>query len=334
MTTLPYTNELKGVFSHTKAEEIIAQVVGTVQRHELLIESWNNDKQLKEKERIDSQLHLKNIEQRLEDISKKQKEFEETAVLNRKMHAKILNSLTHVVSIQDTRDLIAIESKSMDEKINVLKQELSVKNDEMNLLREDMKKEVEEGLFKSLSVEASSMEKYAEILKTISTLETVLRKEVDKVSNNLKEEITKCSKCTDMDKLILKVDELRSSSLSEEAVKDIVQLEALLHRIGTCEENTNTLFAAHETLAKHITRRLDKIQGLNDSTKNNLDTCTTSLRKELSYKATKTDLKTLQMNVDQLQKDLAVASKKVDIAAQFIALYDEEESDNENNNPN
>lgn len=331
MNTLPFTNELKGVFSHTKAEEIIAQVVGTVQRHELLIESWNNDKQIKEKERIDSQLHLKHIEQRLEDLLRKQKEFEETAALNRKMHAKILNSLSHVVSIQDTRDLIATESKSINETLVELKQDLSTQKEEMNVLRADMKKEVEEGLFKSLSVEASSMEKYAEILKTISTLETLLRKEVDKASSSLKEEISKCSKHSDMDQLILKVDDLRSSSLSEEAVKDIVQLEALLQRIGNCEENSNTLFAAHETLAKHITRRLDKIQGLNDSTTKNLETCTTSLRKELSNKITKADLKALQTQVDQLQKDLTLASKKVDIAAQFIALYGEEEIDNENN---
>jgi len=331
MTTLPYTNELKGVFSHTKAEEIIAQVVGTVQRHELLIESLNNDKQIKEKERIDSQLQVKCIEQRLDDLLKKQKEFEETAVLNRKMHAKILNSLTNVVSIQDTRDLIATESKSLEEKLDGLKQELSVKNDEMNLLRADMKKEVEEGLFKSLSVEASSMEKYAEILKTISTLETLLRKELDNGTNALKEDISKCVKRADMDQLSLKVEELSSSSLSEDAIKEIVQLETILHRIGNCEEHSNTLFAAHETLAKHITRRLDKMQGLNDSTRNNLDTCTTSLRKELSCKATKADLKAIQIHVNQLQKDLAIASKKVDIAAQFIALYGEEESENESN---
>jgi hypothetical protein len=331
MNTLPYTNDLKGVFSHTKAEEIIAQVVGTVQRHELMIESWNNDKQIKEKERIDSQLYLKHMEQRLEDLSKKQKEFEETAALNRKMHSKILNSLSHVVSIQDTRDLIATESKSINERLVELKQVLSTQKEEMNLLRADMKKEVEEGLFKSLSVEASSMEKYAEILKTISTLETLLRKELDKVSSSLKEEISKCTKHSDMDQLILKVDDLRSSSLSAEAVKDIVQLDALLHRISNCEENSNTLFAAHETLAKHITRRLDKIQGLNDSTTKNLETCTTSLRKDLSNKTTKADLKALQTQVDQLQKDLTLASKKVDIAAQFIALYGEEEIDNENN---
>lgn len=325
--TTAFSNELQGVFSHTKAEELLTQVVATLQRHEIVIESLESERAVHEKNRIDTKLQVSAVDQRLDSFLKQQEEIENGNTSIRKTMIKILNMLTNAVTIHDTRDMIATASKSLEEKINNLNQDLTKYDERIQILRSDMKKELEDGLFKSLSVEASSMQKYAEIIRAVSTLETSVRNDMEKESLRLDQEISSLATQSETEKLMKTIEGIRSSILSYNDVKEIVEVDELSKRVKNCEESSNTLFAAHETLAKHMTKRLDKLNEAICSNQNDSDTAVSLLSDEVALKAAKSDVEMMRGLIDTLSNDLKIISKKVDLAAQFIALYGEEDGE-------
>jgi hypothetical protein len=100
-----------------------------------------------------------------------------------------------------------------------------------------------------------------------------------------------------------KVDAEVLQSISQDAA-------SIKDRMKSITDDTSTLFASHETLAKHFTKRLD-----NTYTKAAID-------KSLELHVEKDEFNDV---LGKMQQDIKRTQQKSDLAAQFIALYDEQE---------
>ena len=97
------------------------------------------------------------------------------------------------------------------------------------------------------------------------------------------------------------------------------QWNAIEQRLCSCESDTKTLFAAHETLAKHLTKRLDSA-----CSKVDMQQKTLQLEHSISECNKKTKrMEGLHKRVDEMVKDLTVTKKRAELAAQFIHWFEE-----------
>ena len=103
------------------------------------------------------------------------------------------------------------------------------------------------------------------------------------------------------------------------------------------EDDVKTLFAAHEMLAKHLTKRLDDTYDKTTtdhvlSTYVKSDQHVTTLQKltmMIEARACKQALSTLHESMQHLESELCITKRKADLAAQFVGWYGKEGRHNE-----
>ena len=98
-------------------------------------------------------------------------------------------------------------------------------------------------------------------------------------------------------------------------------------QIGVCQEDTKTLFASHETLAKYLTKRIDGIytkKQVDKLVKKYVETDELETEKQGIEGKINQETNELRQALESFQLEMKVTKKKADLAAQFIALYNKD----------
>jgi hypothetical protein len=124
------------------------------------------------------------------------------------------------------------------------------------------------------------------------------------------------------------------SKVDKEELSDLhhKQNASIEDRIQSCQDDTKTLFASHETLAKYLTKRISGTYTKSEVDQHivqclDKETFVDEVQKineNVESKATFHALHQLHQALEAFQRDMNLTKKKADLAAQFIALYNKD----------
>lgn len=291
----------------------------------------------------------------------------ESVLSNRKTLVRTLNLLSNKADSEELKELVQDQEQKLDARVEELKMDLASnaviqKMNEANsalvaridVLSDDLRNKVDKSFFKVLSSEAASLHNYAEFVKKTESILKVLEDTLEKVNHTMEEQdertkslsdqtnqtIRDVRNCPSFSDLKQVANNLETVSQSIESKVDKEELSDLHHkqnasiedRIQSCQDDTKTLFASHETLAKYLTKRISGTYTKSEVDQHivqclDKETFVDEVQKineNVESKATFHALHQLHQALEAFQRDMNLTKKKADLAAQFIALYNKD----------
>ena len=280
----------------------------------------------------------------------------ESVLANRKTLVRTLNLVSKKADSEDLNDVALKQEKKLNSQIEDLKNELASNVDiqklnqanhaiidRIDVLADDLRNKVDKSFLKVLSSESASLRNFADFERKTNTKLKTLEDSIGKTSQSLGDQDSRTKSISDqMSKVSIDIDQimqdLEALSLSicdqvkKEELSDLHrQNTAFDDRIRSCQNDTKTLFASHETLAKHLTKRISDIYTKHEVEKRiseflDKDTFFDEVQKiyeKVGDSKSMQALQQLQQSFEKFKGDMSVTVKKADLSAQFIALYEE-----------
>jgi chromosome segregation ATPase len=280
----------------------------------------------------------------------------ESVLANRKTLVRTLNLVSKKADSEELNDVALKQEKKLNSQIEDLKielasnvdiQKLNQANhaiiDRIDVLADDLRNKVDKSFLKVLSSESASLRNFADFERKTNTMLKTLEESIGKTSQSLRDQDSRTKSISDqMSKVSLDVDQimqdLEALSLStcdqvkKEELSDLHrQNTAFDDRIRSCQNDTETLFASHETLAKHLTKRISDIYTKHEVEKrisNYLDKDTffdevQKIHEKVGDSKSMQALQQLQQSFEKFKGEMNATVKKADLSAQFIALYEQ-----------
>ena len=361
-----------GLFSHSRAEALLQRIVNVVDTHQSKLQTMerSNDQMAEAMEQLNHkiahlQVHMNSTIQRLDTIEKaihvKDNDLTvgECVAANRRTLVRTLSLVSAKVDAEELQEGLKEQRESLDSTLDTFRRDLA-SNDALHKTNEaissvveridgmsdEVRNKVDKTLFKALSSENAALQNYAQFVKkTESTLATMeqtieqfnnvhktLSKRSDDILNELKE-FPSMSIIKGVENAMEELSQGMNDKVDAEVLKKLREdNESIENGIKSIANDTNTLFASHETLAKHFTKRFDNMY-----TKAAIDNSMAGyLEKDIFHDAiekiscemeTKVEGSRVKFHqvLSKLQNEITLTQKKVDLAVQFIALYDEAE---------
>jgi len=278
---------------------------------------------------------------------------------NRRALAKTLNLVANKAESDDLSKLKAQLQSDVDQKfekvhasttlIEKLNQSIQALGSRTDVISLDVQNKVDKSLFSSLSSEAEIVRNHSLFVKETEKSIQEIHATMDKLTLDISEEkdlVKKVMNCTmeletstnklptKEDLRLLKEDLSLSinqiESITSEGVLKLEQRQSLTEKqLTTLVKENQTLFAAHETLAKHISKRLDDTYK-----KKNIDLllekylqvnsfldAIQQIAHDVDSKATEQSLHELDLMVKKIAEDHELTRKKADLSARFIEWY-------------
>ena len=288
----------------------------------------------------------------------------QSVLANRKTLVRTLNLLSQKADTEEIKEMTKAQDHKLQTTISQLHHQfisndvfakvneaINALNSRVEVLGDDVRNKIDKSLYKAFTSEAASLHNYAEFVKT--TAATL--KGVEGTFRGVNRDLEKCNGRMDSlsdqtENLVLEVTNNRPSkydleqvmkgvqSCSQSIQKKIETDEGLMHdlcrenkmvedQIGVCQEDTKTLFASHETLAKYLTKRIDGIytkKQVDKLVKKYVETDELETEKQGIEGKINQETNELRQALESFQLEMKVTKKKADLAAQFIALYNKD----------
>ena len=288
----------------------------------------------------------------------------QSVLANRKTLVRTLNLLSQKADTEEIKEMTKAQDHKLQTTISQLHHQfisndvfakvneaINALNSRVEVLGDDVRNKIDKSLYKAFTSEAASLHNYAEFVKT--TAATL--KGVEEAFGGVNRDLEKCNGRMDSlsdqtENLVLEVTNNRPSkydleqvmkgvqSCSQSIQKKIETDEGLMHdlcrenkmvgeQIGVCQEDTKTLFASHETLAKYLTKRIDGIytkKQVDKLVKKYVETDELETEKQGIEGKINQETNELRQALESFQLQMKVTKKKADLAAQFIALYNKD----------
>eukprot|EP00979_Chaetoceros_neogracilis_P004601 scaffold797_cov408-Chaetoceros_neogracile.AAC.66 len=343
-------NTTSGLFSHLQAEALLQRIINAVEKHEVECKSFErNNVQVNEtlQQLTRKMMHLQELmnstNQRLDAVENaihvKDNDLTvgECVAANRRTLVRTLNLVSAKVDAAELMEAAEAQNEHLESTLQDFRRDVA-SNDAMHktndaitslvnrieVMSDDVRNKVDKTLFKALSSEAAALQNYALFVKktesTLKLLEETLEshdnvhKVLSKRSDGISEEIEGCPtliRLQQVEGALEGLSQHMNNKVDAEVLQSLSQDAASIKdRMKSITDDTSTLFASHETLAKHFTKRLD-----NTYTKAAID-------KSLELHVEKDEFNDV---LGKMQQDIKRTQQKSDLAAQFIALYDEQE---------
>jgi hypothetical protein len=343
-------NATSGLFSHLQAEALLQRIINAVEKHEVECKSFErNNVQVNEtlQQLTRKMTHLQELmnstNQRLDAVENaihvKDNDLTvgECVAANRRTLVRTLNLVSAKVDAAELKEAAEAQNEHLESTLQDFRRDVA-SNDAMHktndaitslvnrieVMSDDVRNKVDKTLFKALSSEAAALQNYALFVKktesTLKLLEETLEshdnvhKVLSKRSDGISKEIEgypTLIRLQQVEGALEGLSQHMNDKVDAEVLQSISQDAASIKdRMKSITDDTSTLFASHETLAKHFTKRLD-----NTYTKAAID-------KSLELHVEKDEFNDV---LGKMQQDIKRTQQKSDLAAQFIALYDEQE---------
>lgn len=307
--------------------------------------------------------------------SSKMSSVGETVVANRRTLARTLNLVSQKADEDQVKESFESHSKQIQEVIEQCKSDL-VSNDAMeksneaisalvsrvDVIANDVCNKVDKCLLKTLSSDATSIRNYANFMRATQSTTTKFESEledlggkilnfqskiqsfedeVQRINIHLNNDVVTNDKFEEVNSTTVQslVKELQTKvSMSTISEMQCHSNQQSKEELKIVEDDVKTLFSAHETLAKYLTKRLDDLnkkimtmitkEGLSSeysyATMKELEDGLQKVASIIESKANQQTLLELQHYVQQLESDLSVTKRKADLAAQFVGLCGKE----------
>jgi len=343
-------NTTSGLFSHLQAEALLQRIINAVEKHEVECKSFErNNVQVNEtlQQLTRKMTHLQELmnskNQRLDAVENaihvKDNDLTvgECVAANRRTLVRTLNLVSAKVDAAELKEAAEAQNEHLESTLQDFRRDVA-SNDAMHktndaitslvnrieVMSDDVRNKVDKTLFKALSSEAAALQNYALFVKktesTLKLLEETLEshdnvhKVLSKRSDGISKEIEgypTLIRLQQVEGALEGLSQHMNDKVDAEVLQSISQDAASIKdRMKSITDDTSTLFASHETLAKHFTKRLD-----NTYTK-------AAINKSLELHVEKDEFNDV---LGKMQQDIKRTQQKSDLAAQFIALYDEQE---------
>jgi len=343
-------NATSGLFSHLQAEALLQRIINAVEKHEVECKSFErNNVQVNEtlQQLTRKMTHLQELmnstNQRLDAVENaihvKDNDLTvgECVAANRRTLVRTLNLVSAKVDAAELKEAAEAQNEHLESTLQDFRRDVA-SNDAMHktndaitslvnrieVMSDDVRNKVDKTLFKALSSEAAALQNYALFVKktesTLKLLEETLEshdnvhKVLSKRSDGISKEIEgypTLIRLQQVEGALEGLSQHMNDKVDAEVLQSISQDAASIKdRMKSITDDTSTLFASHETLAKHFTKRLD-----NTYTK-------AAINKSLELHVEKDEFNDV---LGKMQQDIKRTQQKSDLAAQFIALYDEQE---------
>ena len=308
----------------------------------------------------------------------------EVVIANRRTIAKALNILTNKATVDDVKQSTQTEIQPMKNLLESWKKDLASNDaiqksnetvsaliERVDILANDMCHKVDKTLFKSISSDATCIKNYAEFIRTTESITKKIEYELEStIRPIIQSHDEKIASLEDQEKITVRtvqnqchtlMNQYETLNQSLESLMKDVEHKAATTKLKDIEENQNqsdthlsslgedikTLYTAHETLAKYMTKRLDTVHI--QFTKNNENNTTEKKEEEarnkihkdlkkyvqfkeyeeqsqklktiLETKACKESLKSIQKAIEQMESELSITKRKADLSAQFVSWY-------------
>ena len=182
----------------------------------------------------------------------------------------------------------------------------------------------------TISSELNSVRHYAQFVRTSEAALQKLDESVGAIAKTLsthdeasKSLLIRTNDCESrLESTIASLDDKVKKYASAELDKENEELKC---RLATIEDDSKTLFAAHETLAKHFTKRLDSCSA--DAEQNNyvrwkeFNQTVQEMKEIIHMKVTSKSIEDVKNQVKRIEAELNVTTKKTELAKQFIDWY-------------
>lgn len=343
-------NATSGLFSHLQAEALLQRIINAVEKHEVECKNFErNNVQVNEtlQQLTRKMTHLQELmnstNQRLDAVENaihvKDNDLTvgECVAANRRTLVRTLNLVSAKVDAAELKEAAEAQNEHLESTLQDFRRDVA-SNDAMHktndaitslvnrieVMSDDVRNKVDKTLFKALSSEAAALQNYALFVKktesTLKLLEETLEshdnvhKVLSKRSDGISKEIEgypTLIRLQQVEGALEGLSQHMNDKVDAEVLQSISQDAASIKdRMKSITDDTSTLFASHETLAKHFTKRLD-----NTYTK-------AAINKSLELHVEKDEFNDV---LGKMQQDIKRTQQKSDLAAQFIALYDEQE---------
>ena len=343
-------NATSGLFSHLQAEALLQRIINAVEKHEVECKSFErNNVQVNESlqqlthKMAHLQLQMNSTNQRLDAVENairvKDNDLTvgECVAANRRTLVRTLNLVSAKVDAEELKEAAESQKEHLENTLEDFRRDLA-SNDAMHktndavtslvnrieVISDEVQHKVDKTLFKALSSEAAALQNYAQFVKkteyTLKMMEETfenhdsVHKALSKRSDGLSEEIQgypSMAALQQVEGALEGLSQHMNEKVDAEALRKISEdTKSMGNTIKSITDDTSTLFASHETLAKHFTKRLD-----NTYTKAAMD-------KSLEICIERDAFHNV---LGKLQQDIKLTQQKADLAARFIALYDEQE---------
>ena len=311
----------------------------------------------------------------------------EVIIANRRTIAKALNILTSKATVEDVKQSIQTEIQPMKDQLESWKKDLASNDaiqksnetvsaliERVDILANDMCHKVDKTLFKSIASDATCIKNYAEFIRTTESITTKIENELESsIRPMIQSHDEKITSLEDQEKITVRTVQNQSQTLmnqyetlnkSLQSLMKDVEHKATITTLKDIEENQNqsdthlssleedikTLYTAHETLAKYMTKRLDVVHiQLTKNEENNTkkkkeeeatrkndkhtdrtkyyvqlkeyEEHSQKLKTILETKACKDSLTSIQRTIEHLENELSLTKRKADLSAQFVSWY-------------
>ena len=288
----------------------------------------------------------------------------EALLSTRRALAKTLNLVSEKADSDIVKESMESQSEKLKECIERLKSDLA-SNDviekingaitalmtRVDVIAGDMCTKVDKCMLASLSADASYIKNHANFVRSTQEATTKIENDVQELVTTSNENECKMKSINQQlhalnqdinERLtIVKFEEveLAVNSLMEQMQKkadastlleihENKKLESVSY-LKTIEDDIKTLYSAHQTLARHLTKRLDNMYDkvktesvLSEYAKADEieDKFQCVVREIVEAKACRQTLLTLQKDLQSLESDLCITKRKADLAARFVGL--------------
>jgi uncharacterized protein YoxC len=283
----------------------------------------------------------------------------EGVAANRRALAKTLNLIANKAESEDVEKRTTQLQHDFNQKIEKmtahvtvvekLNQAVLALGNRLDVLSLDVQNKVDRSMLTTLTSEAELVRNYSTFAdgaeKSIQSLQTISDK-LQKDFNNQMDSVKILSdRTTDIQSVITlkpNIDDLRSLredicsmllSYENKTCEKMLQLEQKQLQsdanINSVEKDTQTLYSAHETLAKHVTKRFDEtykkthvdhllekyllVDGFLDAIQ--------QVVHDVESKASEASVQVLETMVNNVKEEHELTKKKADLAARFIDWY-------------
>jgi len=283
----------------------------------------------------------------------------ESVVANRRAIAKTLNLVASKAESDELGKLVTQLQSDVDQKmeklnasaamIEKLNQAIGTIGSRCDVLSLDVQNKVDKSHFSTISSEAELVRSYSVFVQGAEKSISDIHMNIDKLQHAMTDQndstrnLTK--RTTELESAVTKLpteenlqsikDNLSSmiQLVESKACEKIQQLEQRQQlsdgNISTLENDSQTLFAAHETLAKHVSKRLDdtykkKNMDLLLEKYLQVDSFLDAIKQvvqDVESKASEASVQALESLVKKIGEEHELTRKKTDLAAQFIEWY-------------
>ena len=307
--------------------------------------------------------------------SSKMTSIGEAVLANRRTLARTLNLVSQKADGDQVKESFESHSKHIQDVMEQCKSDL-VSNDaieksnealsalvsRVDVIANDMCNKVDKCLLKTLSSDAASIRNYANFVRSTQSTTTKFESELEDIRvkilnfqnkiHSFEDEVQRINIHLNNQIVTNEKFEKANSTAVQSMMKELqtkVSMSAIAeiqnnisqqskNELKVVEDDIKTLFSAHETLAKYLTKRLDDLnnktmtmitdEGLrskyNYVTLEELEDGLQKVASVIDSKAYGQTLSELQEDVQQLESDLCITKRKADLAAQFVGLCGKE----------